>query len=163
MLTVEKLPIESGDTAASLHDKLASLGARLIVETLRQMEKGEATATPQPEAGANYAAKIMKDEAAIDFSLSAAVAARRINAFNPFPGASASFGGETVKLWRAEAVMVPTAGKPGEVLAANAQDGVLIACGEGVLRVTELQKPGGKRLPAGEFVRGFQMENGIFH
>ena len=163
MLAVEKLPIESGDTAASLHDKLASLGARLIVETLRQMEKGKTTATPQPEAGANYAAKIMKDEAAIDFSLSAAVAARRINAFNPFPGASASFGGETVKLWRAEAVMVPTAGKPGEVLAANAQDGVLIACGEGVLRVTELQKPGGKRLPAGEFVRGFQMENGIFH
>ncbi len=162
MLAVEKLPIESGDTAASLHDKLASLGARMIVETMRQMEKGEASARPQPEAGANYAAKIIKDEAAIDFSLSAAVVARRINAFNPFPGASASFGDETVKLWRAEAVMVPTAGKPGEVLAANAQDGVLIACGEGVLRVTELQKPGGKRLPASEFVRGFQMENGIF-
>lgn len=119
MLAVEKLPIEPSDTAASLHDKLATMGARMIVETLYRMEKGEATARPQPEAGANYAAKIMKDEAAIDFSISAAVAARRINAFNPFPGASASFGGETVKLWCAEAVMVPT-GKPGEVLAANA-------------------------------------------
>jgi len=162
MLAKEALPIEADDTAATLHDRLAHMGSRMIVSVLRQMEQGLLRATPQPEVGANYAAKIMKDEAALDFSLPAAVAARRINAFNPFPGASSNFNGVPVKFWRAEAVEVPTAGKPGEVLAANAQDGVLVACGDGVLRVTELQKPGGKRLPAREFIKGFSLESGRF-
>jgi methionyl-tRNA formyltransferase len=162
VLAMEKIAIASDDTAATLHDKLASLGARMIVDTLRKMEQGKTVATPQPATGANYAAKIMKDEAAIDFSVSAAAVVRRINAFNPFPGASATFNGVTVKLWRAEPLVVPTSGKAGEVLAANAQDGVLIACGDGVLRVTELQKPGGKRLSAAEFVKGFPMESGRF-
>ena len=162
MLSMEKLVITASDTAATLHDKLAALGSQMIVDTLQRMDEGKVVATPQPEDGANYAAKIMKDEAALDFALPAVVAARRINAFNPFPGASATFDGVTVKLWRAEALTVPTAGKPGEVLAANAHDGVLIACGDGVLRVSELQKPGGKRLPAKEFIKGFSLENGRF-
>ena len=162
MLAKESIPIELDDTAATLHDRLAQMGARMIVSVLQQMEQGLLSVTPQPEAGANYAAKIMKDEAPLDFSLSAALAARRINAFNPFPGASAMFNGVQVKLWRAEPVAESSAGKPGEVLAANPQDGVLIACGGQVLRVTELQKPGGKRLPAKEFVKGFPMEGGFF-
>lgn len=162
MLAKEALSIELDDTAATLHDRLAQLGSRMIVSVLRQMEQGLLSATPQPKAGATYAAKIMKDEAALDFTLSAAAAARRINAFNPFPGATATFNGVPVKFWRAEPVEVETHGKPGEVLAANAQDGVLVACGDGVLRVTELQKPGGKRLPAREFIKGFSMEQGTF-
>jgi methionyl-tRNA formyltransferase len=162
MLAKEAMPIEADDTAATLHDRLAKMGARMIVTTLHQMEKGGLTVTPQPEAGANYAAKILKDEAALNFSLPAELLARRINAFNPFPGASAMYGGVLVKLWRAEALAEPTTGKPGEVLAANVQDGVLVACGGSVLRVTELQKPGGKRLPAKEFSKGFPMEGGAF-
>ena len=162
MLAKEALPIESDDTAATLHDRLAQLGSRMIVSVLRQMEQGLLSAIPQPATGANYAAKIMKEESALDFSRPAVVAARRINAFNPFPGASANFNGVQVKFWRADVLEVFTAGKPGEVLAANAQDGVLVACGDGVLRVTELQKPGGKRLPAKEFIKGFSMEQGMF-
>jgi methionyl-tRNA formyltransferase len=162
MLAREALPIEWDDTAATLHDRLARMGARMIVSVLRQMKMGSLVATPQPQEGANYAAKILKDEAALDFTLPAATAARRINAFNPFPGASAMFNGVQVKLWRAEPVAEATAGKPGEVLAANAQDGVLVACGGGVLRLIELQKPGGKRLSAKEFIKGFPMEEGTF-
>ncbi len=162
MLAKEAMPIDADDTAATLHDRLAKMGARMIVTVLRQMAQGTLTATPQPEAGANYAAKILKDEAALDFLLPAEALARRINAFNPFPGASAMYEDVPVKFWRAEALAEPTTGKPGEVLAANVQDGVLVACGGSVLRVTELQKPGGKRLPAKEFVKGFPMEGGAF-
>ena len=162
MLAVERIPIEANDTAASLHDKLAVLGARMIVSTLHALDSGAVTPVPQPEAGANYAAKIMKDEAALDFSLPAAVLARRIQAFNPFPGAAATLDGEQVKIWRAEVVDAPTTGKPGVVLAANSQQGVLVACGEGVLRLLELQKPGGKRLLAKEFVKGFALDAARF-
>ena len=162
MLAIEALPIAADDTAATLHDKLAALGASMIVDTLPRLQAGTAVAVPQPDSGANYAAKILKEEAALDFTLPAHVAARRINAFNPFPGASARFNDVTVKLWRAEALAETTAGQPGEVLTANGADGVLIACGDGVLRVTELQKPGGKRLPAREFIKGFPLEAGKF-
>ncbi|WP_293778754.1 methionyl-tRNA formyltransferase [uncultured Oxalicibacterium sp.] len=160
MLSMRALPIAADDTTASLHDKLAALGGEMIVDTLRQMENGPLTATPQPD-GANYAAKIAKEEAALDFTQPAAVLARKIRAFMPFPGASADFDGTAVKFWRAEAVACGD-WQPGQVIAANAQDGVLVACGEGALRVTELQKPGGKRLPAAEFLKGFPLEGGQF-
>jgi len=162
MLALEALSINDDDTASTLHDRLAQLGARMIVPVLQQLEAGTLTARSQPAAGANYAAKIMKDEAAIDFALPAEVVARKIQAFNPFPGATASIDGVSVKVWRAEVIPTVTAGIAGEVLAANAQDGVLVACGDGVLRLKELQKPGGKRLPAKEFIKGFPLEAGIF-
>lgn len=162
ILAMQAIPIVSSDTAATLHDKLATLGSIMIVEVLRQMAQGKMVAIPQPSMGVNYATKISKEEAALDFSQSAQMAARRIHAFNPFPGVSASVNGVTLKLWKAEALMEPTDGQPGEVLAANANDGVLVACGEGVLRLTELQKPGAKRLPAAEFIKGFPLEAGRF-
>ena len=162
VLAVEATPIATDDTAATLHDRLAQMGARLVVDTLHRMKKGQAVAVPQPQEGATYAAKILKDEAALDFSLPSAVLARRINAFNPFPGAAAFFEGVPVKMWRAEPIDAPTAGRPGEVLAADPQVGVLVACGDGVLRVKELQKPGGKRMAASEFVKGFPLEGGRF-
>ncbi|GGI18928.1 methionyl-tRNA formyltransferase [Oxalicibacterium faecigallinarum] len=160
MLAMQALPIADDDTTASLHDKLAELGGRMIVDTLRQMERGPLIATPQPD-GANYAAKIAKEEAALDFALPASVLARKVRAFMPFPGASADFNGMAVKFWRAEAVDAGT-WSPGQVIAANPQDGVLVACGEGALRVSELQKPGGKRLSAAEFLKGFPLEGGRF-
>jgi methionyl-tRNA formyltransferase len=157
MLLMERLPIAADDTTASLHDKLAAMGGRLIVQALRQLEQGELPATAQPEQGVTYAAKILKEEAALDFSQPAASLARKIKAFNPFPGAHASVDGAIVKLWRAELAADQTGAAPGTVLAANEHDGVLVACGEGVLRVVELQKSGGKRLPAGEFLKGFPL------
>jgi len=166
MLLIESLPIAADDTTASLHDKLAALGGKMIVEAVRKLERGELPATPQPDEGANYAAKVGKEEAALDFTQPAAVLARKIRAFNPFPGASAQFatpsGDVTVKLWQAQALAEKTAVAPGSILVANAHDGVKVACGDGVLHVTELQKPGGKRLSAGEFLKGFALADGKF-
>jgi len=158
MLLMESLPIAADDTTGSLHDKLAALGAKMIVEAIARLEQGSLPATPQPEAGANYAAKIAKDEAALDFNLPAGQLARRIRAFNPFPGATARVGGDIIKLWRARPVSTTQRGAPGAVLSADAQGGIVVACGEGALQLTELQKPGGKRLPAAEFLKGFPLE-----
>ena len=154
MLTMERVAIEAVDTTASLHDKLAALGGRMIVEALRKMEAGALQAVPQPEEGVTYAAKIGKEEAKLDFSLPAEVLARKVRAFNPFPGANGLVDGVTVKFWSAQPA--EGSGEPGQVLRADA-DGVVIACGEGALRVLELQKPGGKRLGAAEFVKSFAL------
>lgn len=162
MLLMEALPIADTDTTGSLHDKLAALGAKMIVDAVQKLEQGELPATPQPDEGANYAAKISKEEAALDFTQSADGLARKIRAFNPFPGASAQFGGVTVKLWQAQVIDEKTAAAPGSILAANAHDGIKVACGAGVLHITELQKPGGKRLPAAEFLKGFPLADGAF-
>ena len=102
MLAVERLPIEAGDSTATLHDKLASLGGKMIVETLRKMQQQPLEAVPQPEAGVTYAAKIAKEEAALDFSLPALELGLKIRAFNPFPGACGQVDGTTIKIWAAD-------------------------------------------------------------
>lgn len=160
MLLMERIAIEDTDTTGSLHDKLAALGARMIVDALRRMEQGPLEAVPQPEEGVTYAAKIGKEEAKLDWSLPAADLARKVRAFNPFPGASGQAGTSSVKIWRAE----PAAGtgQPGQILSADAQRGIVVACGEGALRLTELQKPGGKRLAAAEFLKGFSVDGLAF-
>jgi methionyl-tRNA formyltransferase len=134
----------------------------MIVDALRKLQHGAMAATPQPQDGITYAAKITKEEAALDFTQSADTLARKIRAFNPFPGAFASFNGVTVKIWRAEVAPPSPVNRPGQVLAADAQTGILVVCGQDLLRLTELQKPGGKRLPASEFLKGFPMEGGCF-
>jgi methionyl-tRNA formyltransferase len=130
------------------------LGGRMIVDALRLLEQGLLPATPQPQSGVTYAAKIAKDEAALDFNLPAVVLDRRIRAFNPFPGALAHLDGVALKIWRARPVA--GAGQPGVILSADAH-GVTVACGEGALLLCELQKPGGKRLPAEQFLQGFAL------
>ncbi len=163
MLATASVPIAANDSTGTLHDKLAALGGTMIVEALRAMEKGTITATIQPEQGVTYAAKISKNEAALDFSLSAQKLARKVQAFNPFPGTHAKLEGVIVKIWQAELIE----GKAdnavsGQIIAANGHDGILLACasGDSVLRLTELQKPGGKRLPAAEFLKGFVIQPG---
>ena len=170
VLAMQALPIAPDDTTASLHDRLASLGGAMIVDTMQRLAAQPGIrlpATPQPDAGVTYAAKILKDEAALDFSASADTVARKIRAFNPFPGAVAHAGDTPLKLWQAQAVsghagMLEATTAAGTVLAADARQGILIACGAGpsasVLQVTQLQKPGGKRLAAGDFIKGFPME-----
>jgi methionyl-tRNA formyltransferase len=161
MLLVEKLPIGARDTTAALHDRLAVLGGRLIVQALELAACGGLRATPQPAEGVSYARKIDKHEAAIDWALPAAVIERRIRAFDPFPGASSVLGGETVKLWGAELPPAPPEGEgaPGQILHIS-DAGVTVACGEGALTLTALQRPGGKRLPARDFLRGFALQAG---
>ncbi len=162
MLSMMRLPITSDDTTGSLHDKLAILGGKMIVDALRKLQQDALPPVPQPDAGITYAAKISKEEAVLDFTQSAECLARKIRAFNPFPGASALFDGVPVKIWRAEVAAPSPIPSAGEVLAADGQNGVLVVCGDGVLRLTELQKPGGKRLPASEFLKGFPMDGGRF-
>ena len=149
MLSRHPLAIAPDDTAASLHDKLAVLGAEAIVELLPRL--ADTVAVAQDEAQACYAAKISKEEARLDWGLPAAVLARRIRAFNPFPGAVAQLGGEPLKVWLAR----PAAGSgaPGEVLAVSGQ-AIRVACGDGALDLLEVQKAGGKRLPAAAFLAG---------
>ncbi|WP_079434816.1 methionyl-tRNA formyltransferase [Zoogloea sp. LCSB751] len=150
MLLKRSTAIESDDTTGSLHDRLAGLGADLIVDALRALPDG-LTATPQPADGVTYAAKIGKAEATVDWTRPATEIERAIRAFNPFPGALGNYQGTPIKLWRARAI--DAGGTPGEVLLAEGA-GVIVACGEGALCITELQKPGGKRLAAADFVRG---------
>ncbi|MEB0010723.1 methionyl-tRNA formyltransferase [Glaciimonas sp. Gout2] len=165
MMLIEHVPIGDRDTTGSLHDKLAVLGARMIVEAIGKLEKNELPATPQPDVGVTYAAKITKEEAAVDFNLPADSLDRKIRAFNPFPGAFATFGGVTLKIWDAEVVLDSNLNNQysaGQVISADPQNGVIVACGANALRLTVLQKPGGKRLPANDFIRAFPMADGAF-
>ncbi|MFB0937216.1 MAG: methionyl-tRNA formyltransferase [Propionivibrio sp.] len=143
-----RVPISAEDTAGTLHDKLAELGARLVVDTLAKLP---IDAVPQSEDGLTYAAKIDKAEAQLDWRLPAVQLERQIRAFNPFPGALGTLDGVAVKVWRAE--LVTAAATPGTILSVE-RKGIIVACGDGGLRLTELQKAGGKRLPAGQFLAG---------
>ncbi|MCL2524476.1 MAG: methionyl-tRNA formyltransferase [Betaproteobacteria bacterium] len=148
LLLCEALAIAAEETAATLHDKLAALGAHLIVDALGRLPLPP---TAQPAAGVTYAHKIDKAEAAIDWSRPAIEIDRQIRAFNPFPGAQARFAGQPVKLWRA--VPVAGQGEAGSILAVDRQR-LIVACGDGALAVEELQKAGGKRLPVRDFLTG---------
>lgn len=170
MLAMQAEPIAADDTTGSLHDRLASLGASMIVAAFNRMAQQPGcrlTATPQPEAGVTYAAKIRKEEALLDFSQPAAGIARKIRAFNPFPGAVARLGDVSIKLWQAQAVTGPAGERDpavaaGSVLAADPVHGVLVACGHGnegdVLQISTLQKPGGKKLADIDFIKGFALD-----
>jgi methionyl-tRNA formyltransferase len=150
MLLIEKDAIRPEDTTAILHDRLAHLGGRLIVEALEMAACGGLTATPQPSEGVNYAHKVDKAEAAIDWSLPANTLARRVRAFDPFPGCTFALGEQTIKLWSAS--VVQASGQPGEVLQAQG-DTLVVACGEQALALHTLQRPGGKRIAARDFLQ----------
>ncbi len=170
MLLIEKLAIAAQDTTPSLHDKLAVLGGRMIVEALEMAACGNLKRTVQPSDGITYAAKIDKSESAIDWQLSAAQIERKIRAFAPSPGCSTVLRGEVIKLCDAQVVhgihseinstLSNISAAQGRILFANAE-GVDVLCGEdSVLRITELQRAGGKRLSAAQFLRGFPMTAG---
>ncbi len=159
MLLVETVPIDPRDTTALLHDRLAALGGRLIVEALELAACGGLRPQPQPAEGVTYAHKIEKAEATIDWSRTATELHRQIRAFDPFPGASTQVGGELLKVWAARVVDLPATRPAGTVQAVDA-DGVLVATGQGVLQLTELQRPGGRRLPASDVLRGFPLSPG---
>ena len=160
MLLVQTLPINPQDTTESLHDALAALGARLIVQALQQAQTGALQGVAQAADGICYAHKIDKREAALDWTLPATTLARRVRAFNPFPVASSVLGGETIKFWRVQALPPHSrAAQPGEVIAVSAE-GVDIATASGVLRATRLQKAGGKPLEAADFLHGFALHPG---
>jgi methionyl-tRNA formyltransferase len=150
--------IVAAETTASLHDKLAALGGRLVVEALADVSL---PARPQPAIGVTYAKKIEKAEALLNWHLPPLQLDRQVRAFNPFPGAFFGLAGSIVKVWKAEIGALGAGERePGLVLAAD-REGILVACGEaGSLRLTELQKAGGKRLPAAQFLAGMPVPVG---
>lgn len=162
MLLTERLAIAPTDTTASLHDRLASLGGRMIVEALELAGCGGLRTEPQPAEGITYAHKIEKAESTIDWSLPATLIGQRIRAFDPFPGASTECAGETIKVWSYEIdCNTPNTDKHhGQIISVDGQ-GVAVACGEGALRLTTLQRAGGKRLAAADFLRGFDLQPGM--
>lgn len=160
MLLEERVAISAQDTTGTLHDKLAVLGGRLIVEALELAACGGLRPVPQPAEGVTYAQKIDKAEAVIDWRRPAQEIERRIRAFDPFPGASSTLNGEVIKLWRAE-VIARVSDQPGRIVAVS-DSGIDVASGEGTaLRVTQLQRAGGKRLPVDQFLRGFEVSPGM--
>ena len=157
MLLQAQEPIGAQDTTATLHDRLAALGGRLIVQALQDLASGPLRAAAQPAEGVTYARKIEKSEALIDWRLPAPMIERRVRAFDPFPGASFHCGGGVVKLWRAAPMPWPdrtSAPRPATVIDAG-KGRLAVACGEAtVLELLELQRPGGRRQAASAFVQG---------
>jgi methionyl-tRNA formyltransferase len=159
MLLVEREPVLPDDTTARLHDRLAALGARMIVRALSDAAAGALVPVRQPEQGVTYAHKIDKAEAAIDWTLPADAIERRVRAFDPFPGATFQAGGDAVKLWRAQVERRGDAAAPGTVLAADGQHRV-VACGEGALSLLDVQRPGGKRGPVAQWLQAHPLQRG---
>jgi len=154
MLAVAETPINADDNAATLRDRLAELGGRLLVDTLAQLVRGAVIPQKQDNAHATYAAKLKKEEARLDWNSDAELLARRVQAFNPWPVAHTTLAGQTLRLWQAQAEnRAPSLRPPGTVLAADT-DGVRVQCATGVLRITRLQTEGGKVLDASAFLNG---------
>ncbi|MBU2409726.1 MAG: methionyl-tRNA formyltransferase [Gammaproteobacteria bacterium] len=159
MLLREAVPI-GDDTTAQLHDRLAELGGRLIVRALSDAGAGTLRPTPQPDEGVTYAHKVEKHEAQLDWAQDAEIIVRRVRAFDPFPGVSSHLDGESLKIWAARAEpSAGTAEAPGTVTTVGPA-GVRVAALNSSVLITELQRAGGKRLAAGDFLRGFDVKPG---
>jgi len=156
LLAQRKLAITADDDAGSLHDRLAVLGAEMIVHALAELEAGRARAAPQPASGVAHAPKIEKRETQLGWSRPALELERAVRAFRPAPGAFALLEGAPVKIWRAR--VVDAAGAPGSIL--EEQGELVIACGSQALAVSELQRAGGRRVSAAEFLRGHRLPPG---
>jgi methionyl-tRNA formyltransferase len=162
MLLVEKLAIQPTDTTGVLHDKLAALGGRMIVDALELAAQGALTATKQANEGITYAHKIEKSEALVDWNQSADVIVRCILAFNPFPGAHSVLAGEAVKIWNAVALpeTPPEGSKNGSLIATSRMQQAWAAINS-IVKITELQRAGGKRMGVDDFLRGMDIKPGL--
>jgi methionyl-tRNA formyltransferase len=167
MLMMHRTPIVGTDTTATLHDRLADLGGKLIVLALEKAQTRGLKGTPQPAEGVTYAHKIEKHEGAIQWSQSAQEIVRKVRAFNPFPGASTTLAGEIVKVWSAHVAQIEftdverLSGMEFGTIVAVGQAGIAVVAMNSIATLTELQRPGGKRMPAAEFIRGSDLRVGM--
>lgn len=160
VLLKRTLPVELHDTTATLHDKLADLGGRCIVEALTLLDQDTLTAAePQNDAKTCYAAKISKAEAEIDWTHDATHIDRMVRAFNPHPGAFTSLQGHMIKLWQSRIVNCSDTHQAGEIITAD-HNGIVVACGQDALSISILQKAGGKKLAAAQFLAGHPLQSG---
>ncbi len=158
----DSIPISSDETGGSLFDKMAVLGAELIVKALAKIENGTATRIPQDNEKANYVKMIDKEMGRIDFSQSAIKIERLIRGLNPWPSAFTFLDGKTLKLWQAETLEEKTenfSGQPGEVIEVK-KDALVVKTGDGLLVIKELQLEGKKRMTADAFLRGYSLKTG---
>ena len=156
MLSVQESELETDITASQLHDRLSAMGADLIVSTLDNLVLGKVTPVPQPESGVTYASKLEKSEGRIDWSRPAFEIDRLIRAFTPWPGVWFELKGERIKVFAADVLEQSTNDVPGTLIG----DQLQVACGEGVLQITELQRPGKKRAAAADVLRGHPIDAG---
>ena len=154
MLMADSTPIRPDDTGRSLHDRLAEMGAWLILRALDGVAAGTLKPAPQPTEGVTYARKLERDEARIDWAQPAARIERMVRAFDPWPVAFCDLGAERIKVWGAEPAT--GSGAPGAVL----DEHLTVACGDGAIRLTRLQRAGGKVMDAGAFLRGYPIPKG---
>ena len=159
MLLKAETPYIPGETAGELTLRLAELGASLLLDTLKQLESGTLERIPQDEARMTYDPMLTKEMGVIDWTQRAADIVNRIHGLNPWPGCSTAVDGGRLKLLRAE--VADGAGQPGEIIAADARQGLVIAAGEGAVRVKELQAPGGKPMSSKDYLRGHPMQVGM--
>ena len=153
------VPITDTDTTQTLHDALSAIGAELMVVAMATLERtGSLVAVPQDEALVTYAHKLEKSEAAIDWQKTAIDISRQVRGFNPFPVAQSMLKDEVCRIWMATAKVGNA--RAGEIV--NVHDGITVGCGEGLLHITELQAPGGKRLNSQAFVQGHNLQVGDF-
>ena len=158
MLLRRTCMIAPDETAQTLHDKLAELGATSILEALRLLQEQRLAPARQDNAAASYAAKLLKNEAKINWHHDAQQIERAVRAFNPFPVCHADFNGAVIKIWKAS-VQEEVQGKPGTVIAVD-KHGLVVACGKNALRLEVLQRPGGKAQPAAQFLQAVPVRTG---
>jgi methionyl-tRNA formyltransferase len=157
MLSIRNTPIAPTETGGSLHDRLAELGSEALIEVLPGLRDGTIEAIPQDDALANYAGKLDKQEAKIDWSQSAQQIDRQIRAFNPWPVAHCLYGDKVMRVWNSEVIQSEASANPGEIVATD-KSGFTVATGDGLLRITQLQMPGKRAMSAGEFLNAHTMD-----
>ena len=157
MLTVMKTPILEGETGGSLHDRLAELGAQALLASLPGLTDGSLAAEPQDDASANYAGKLDKQEARIDWSQSAEQIDRQVRAFNPWPVAQCLYGEKVMRIWSSEVAAGGERGSPGQIVQTG-KSFIDVAAGDGVLRISELQMPGKRAMSAGDFLNAHNLD-----
>jgi methionyl-tRNA formyltransferase len=161
IVSQRRTPIRPEDNSVTLHDRLARLGAELLLQTIPDIVAGKIQPVPQPAEGASYAAKVKKEDGRIDWSRPAQTISNRLRAFTPWPGAFTFLKAEPkpqlIKIWKTE--IIEKSGGAGEILSAD-KTGIVVGCGHNVLRILELQREGGRRLPAAEFLAGHPLNTG---
>lgn len=157
MILKAEIPISPAETTGELHDRLKVLGARVLAETLAAIAAGEAPRTPQDNGAATYAPLLTRDIERIDWQQPAKAIHNLVRGLDPWPGAYCRHGGKLLKVWRCEVVPVAGGGKPGQIIAAGPA-GIVVAAGEGAVRLTEVQPENRRRMDAGEYMRGYSSD-----
>lgn len=158
MLLQRATPIQPGETCGELTERLSHIGAELLMETIRALEAGELRRIAQDESKMTYDPMLDKSMGVIDWRMSAVEIVNRVHGLNPWPGCSTAWQGGRLKILRVNAA--DGVGQPGEILAADAKQGLTIACGQGAVSVVQLQAPGGKPMSAKDYLRGHPMAVG---